>query len=296
MPDSKPILKTDDSAKQLIIETLEGSETGGFDLDSVYCIRGHYCVLEFLKCDSVRPNNSHPNYYWFRNKQKFISLWDISQKLEAALFLVNYEDSREQFKVIRVLNLDDAGIREEEIFCWNFDQFKVWFKSLNKAAAKPNEPVLYDSVPPAYQFSRYLPLYTIKAACGYFGDGESVVEPQWVKVRGAMSRNMFVVRAVGHSMEPMINDGDYCIFEKYEGGSRNGEIVLAQHRGIADPEDGGSYSIKEYRSEKIITEDSWQHESIKLVPRNPYFSPIEITEDLAADFSIIAIFKGKMFH
>lgn len=63
---SKPIQKTDDSAKQLIIEALEGQETGGFDLDSVYNIQGTYYVLEFLKCDTVRPFNSHPRRYWFK--------------------------------------------------------------------------------------------------------------------------------------------------------------------------------------------------------------------------------------
>lgn len=121
---SKPIQKTDDSAKQLIIEALEGHETGGFDLDSVYCVKGTYYVLEFLKCDTVRPYDSHPRRYWFRNKQKFISLWDITTKLEGRLYLVNYEDSREQFKVIRVLDLNEYGIIKEKVNLWNFEQFK----------------------------------------------------------------------------------------------------------------------------------------------------------------------------
>ena len=132
---SKPIYKTDESAKRLIIDALEGNNTGGFDIDSIYEIDGKYYVLEFLKCDTVRPNNSHPNRYWFKNKQKFISLWKITQKLEGELFLINYEDSREQFKIIKVLDLDEEkGILEEEIQKKDFDEFKKWFQNLNKKA------------------------------------------------------------------------------------------------------------------------------------------------------------------
>jgi len=132
---SKPIQKTDDSAKQLIIESLEGQVTGGFDLDSVYHIGDAYYVLEFLKCDTVRPVSSHPNRYWYKNKQKFLSIWDITQKLNGKLFLVNYEDSREQFKVIEVEEInEETGISKEIIYLWNFEQFKSWFKTLNYKA------------------------------------------------------------------------------------------------------------------------------------------------------------------
>ena len=133
---SKPIGKVDDGKSLLIIESLEGNVTGGFDLDSIYKINGVYYVLEFLKCDTVRPNDSHPKNYWHKNKQKFISLWEITEKLKGKLFLVNYEDSREQFKVIRVLELNDSGIVREEIKQWNFDKFKEWFKYLNDRAIK----------------------------------------------------------------------------------------------------------------------------------------------------------------
>jgi hypothetical protein len=130
---SKPISKGDDGAKDLIIESLEGKSTGGFDLDSIYCNNGKYTVIEFLKCETVRPFDSHPKRYWHLNSQKFKSLWEIALKLEADLFLVNYEDSREQFKVIKVKRLDQTGITEEEFVQWNFLQFKTWFQKLNSS-------------------------------------------------------------------------------------------------------------------------------------------------------------------
>lgn len=133
---SKPIAKGDDSAKDLIIESLEGKSTGGFDLDSIYCNDGKYTVLEFLRCESVRPFDSHPKRYWHLNSQKFKSLWKVALKLEADLYLVNYEDSREQFKVIKVKALDNSGITDEELEHWNFSQFKDWFQKLNSLVLK----------------------------------------------------------------------------------------------------------------------------------------------------------------
>jgi len=308
---SKPIQKTDDSAKQLIIEALEGQNTGGFDLDSVYNVRGTYYVLEFLKCDTVRPFNSHPRRYWFKNKQKFLSLWDITKKLEGRLYLVNYEDSREQFKVIRVLELNEHGIQREIVKLWNFDQFKVWFKALNNLTVDKEEAIekaelgdsedcsttyrILDCVPEADRFTTYLPLYTIRAACGYFGEGEQVEDEGWIKANGIgkLSKGMYVVRAVGHSMEPRIHDGDYCVFQANPAGSRQGTIVLAQHRGYFDEDNAGAFSIKEYHSTKSYDEyGSWQHEKIVLKPFNRDYNPIELTPEDIDTFRIIGGFVG----
>tara|TARA_Y100000389_G_C17012910_1_gene295063 strand:+ start:43 stop:456 length:414 start_codon:yes stop_codon:yes gene_type:complete len=131
---SKPIKKADDDAKELIIELLAGKNTGGFDLDSIYIIEDRYFVIEFLKCETVRPHKSHPNRYWFKNSQKFLSLWKITQKLEGRLFLLNYEETREQFLLIEVLNLDNLGIKKEIKKELNFQQIQSWFQDLNKKA------------------------------------------------------------------------------------------------------------------------------------------------------------------
>jgi SOS-response transcriptional repressor LexA len=80
-------------------------------------------------------------------------------------------------------------------------------------------------------------------------------------------------------MEPKIHDGDLCVMRRYEGGSRNGEIVLAQHREFYDSESGGAYSIKKYTSEKAFDEEgSWHHEKITLLPLNPDYELIEMGE------------------
>ena len=63
-------------------------------------------------------------------------------------------------------------------------------------------------------FKTLLPLFSLKAAAGYFGSGEAVEPEGWVEADGVgkLDERMFVCRAVGRSMEPAIRDGDYLVF------------------------------------------------------------------------------------
>lgn len=141
----------------------------------------------------------------------------------------------------------------------------------------------------------YLPLVDLEAAAGYFASGKAVESKDWVEVPDKkLNRRMFVARIKGHSMSPTLLDGDYAVFEAGVQGSRQGRIILAQHHGLSDPENGGSYSVKHYYSEKKVGEDGWAHTKILLKPVNPAFEPIEITEERAAEFSIIAEYKFKL--
>jgi hypothetical protein len=62
-----------------------------------------------------------------------------------------------------------------------------------------------------------IPLYTLRAACGYFEDGEVPEEEGWVDATGngftPDPKRHFVVHAKGDSMFPKIKNGDFCIFE-----------------------------------------------------------------------------------
>ena len=92
-------------------------------------------------------------------------------------------------------------------------------------------------------------------------------------------------------MEPRIHDGDYCLFERYQGGSREGKIILAEHQGCVDSEYEGSYSIKEYHSTKKYNEfGEWAHESIELHPLNHSYEPIILSPDDIEEFCIIGEF------
>jgi hypothetical protein len=70
-------------------------------------------------------------------------------------------------------------------------------------------------------------------------------------------------------MNKRIPNGAWCLFRANPQGTRNGKIVVVQHRSISDPETGGSYTIKRYRSEKVVDADgSWRHERVELVPES----------------------------
>jgi hypothetical protein len=127
----------DDEVKSLIIEALASNKTGGGDIDSLIRLKEEFVVIEFLRCITARPFDSHPNRYWdyvpdkIGNKNKFIALWNIAQKTKSKLMLINYEDSREQFKIIEVRGLSDSRkIYDEVVTKMNFDEFKKWFNDL----------------------------------------------------------------------------------------------------------------------------------------------------------------------
>ena len=91
-------------------------------------------------------------------------------------------------------------------------------------------------------------------------------------------------------MLPKIKDGDLCVFEWYQAGSRNGEIVLTQSS-ENDIDYGGKYTIKKYCSEKIENDEGWQHTRVTLQPINPAYSPIEIDPSESYLYKTIGILK-----
>ncbi len=142
-------------------------------------------------------------------------------------------------------------------------------------------------------FKTLLPVYSLKAAAGYFGKGEAVEPEGWVEAKGLgrLNERMFVAQVVGRSMEPKIKDGDYCVFRANPEGSRQGKIVLAQYRGPADPDTGGSYTVKLYSSKKTVSSDeTWKHEEITLLPLNVQYQPIKLKPENENDIQILGEF------
>ena len=107
--------------------------------------------------------------------------------------------------------------------------------------------MILDDVAESLRFREYLPLYSLRAACGVLGEGRSVEPDGWVKVKGAgpLDRTMVVVHAAGDSMEPKIHDGDLCVVRKLGGGNYDNRIVLVQcNDQMSDPASGGAYLLK----------------------------------------------------
>jgi len=144
----------------------------------------------------------------------------------------------------------------------------------------------------AKPFKTHVPMYDLKAAAGRYGDGREIQEKGWVALNGRkLDKEMFVAQVIGHSMEPRIPDGSYCLFRANPVGTRQGKIVLAQYRGPEDPDTGGQFTVKRYKSEKVPASDGeWEHSKIVLEPLNPDFKPIEIKSSDADDVKVVAEF------
>ena len=63
-------------------------------------------------------------------------------------------------------------------------------------------------------------------------------------IRSYYGKGLFVAQVVGESMSRRIPSGAWCLFREEKGGSRNGKVVLASHREIADTDTGGHYTVK----------------------------------------------------
>ena len=133
-----------------------------------------------------------------------------------------------------------------------------------------------------------LPVLELRAAAGAFSDFQAledaafdwVAPPEWVKPQPGM----FVAQVVGESMNRRIPSGSWCLFRANPAGSREGKVVLVQHRSIADPETGGRFTVKVYSSVKAADrEGSWRHRRIVLKPDTdqPGYEPIvlELNEE-----------------
>jgi SOS-response transcriptional repressor LexA len=119
------------------------------------------------------------------------------------------------------------------------------------------------------EVSHTIPLYNFYAAAGTFS--EIQVEKNYnlipVPERYA-TEDYFACQIIGESMNKIIPNGSVCIFKIYSGGSRDGKIVLVENRDIHDVDFNSSFTVKTYSSQKIISEEGWQHKEILLKPNS----------------------------
>jgi type III restriction enzyme len=146
-----------------------------------------------------------------------------------------------------------------------------------------------DDIDEAARFTTHLPVYSLEAAAGYFGSGHDVELEGWTDVPQRLDDTMFVSQVMGRSMEPRIPDGSLCVFRRIRPGTRQGKIVLAQHREIDDPDTGGSFTVKVYDSTKVLEGDGIRG-SVTLRSLNPNYEPIVLTHVDEDDVVVIAEF------
>jgi DUF2075 family protein/SOS-response transcriptional repressor LexA len=137
----------------------------------------------------------------------------------------------------------------------------------------------------------------LRFAAGQFSDTQAQEEgaedwvelPDWVHSQPGL----FVAQVIGESMNKCIPNGSWCLFRANPTGTRNGKIVVVQHRSIDDPETGGSYTIKRYVSEKVMEPDgSWRHSRVTLRPESNRvgFESIVVERGDEEEFRVVAEF------
>ncbi|KMQ65190.1 hypothetical protein ACM46_09560 [Chryseobacterium angstadtii] len=138
-----------------------------------------------------------------------------------------------------------------------------------------------------------IPFYDLEIAAGTFSELQESGETKYIEVESSLVGNeYFACKVIGESMNKIIPNGSICLFKKYNGGTRNGLIVLTEGRCIFDEEYGSSYTIKEYSSKKIANDEGWYHEEIILLPRSTdrQFKKLVLKYDDVIDFKVIGTF------
>ena len=169
-------------------------------------------------------------------------------------------------------------------------------------ATAPALPELPFKIVPPHLVRPYInavPVFDVKIAAGAFSDEQAVEDRQWIELPDhiRIQRGHFVAQVVGESMNREIPNGAWCLFRANPAGSRQGKIVLVEHRGISDPEMGGRYTVKRYFSEKVIDhEDTWRHRRIVLRPESTDegYSPLELAPDQSDELRVLGVFLGTL--
>lgn len=151
----------------------------------------------------------------------------------------------------------------------------------------------------AVPYKNCVPLYDLEIAAGDFSDVQHVDNVKWVELPEHFrhSKDLFVAKVVGESMNRRIKNGSYCLFKANPVGTRKGKVVLAKLLDSTDAETGGHYTVKIYESEKKYSADgAWEHTVITLKPDsdNPDFKPMIFKENVEEKVSIIAEFVAEL--
>ena len=154
-------------------------------------------------------------------------------------------------------------------------EYEVPFKILLSNEAKP--------------FINSIPIYDLSIAAGQFSEPQLVSDCEWVELPAPLkaSREFFVCKVVGESMNKRIPNGSWCLFKKVREGKPNGKIVIAQKQDRQDQDFVSGLTIKEYQSEENCT-----HETILLKPlsNDPKYKTIILEFDPLNPLSIIGEF------
>lgn len=246
--------------------------TQGYDLNYTGIIFGHEISYDTYRDEIIV---THENYHDKNGKQS------IKSPEELKNYILNI------YKTVML-----RGIRGTFVYACD-DALRAYLARYIPTHHSVQKPVP-DDVIELVSFENAIPLYDLQAAAGDFSDLQSVEQSDWVQVPDdfVATERHFACTVVGESMNRIIPNGSVCIFRSNPSGSRNGMIVLVEHRNLIDHDSDSNYTVKEYRSTKSENEEGWQHERISLLPRSAdeSFETIELTEDMSRTYRVIGEF------
>ncbi|MFO0135789.1 MAG: DEAD/DEAH box helicase family protein [Planctomyces sp.] len=141
------------------------------------------------------------------------------------------------------------------------------------------------------RYRDYLPAWDLAASAGFWSAEQQPEERGWVRVEGmTLKAGMFVGQVCGHSMEPQIADGAWCVFRPCPAGSREGRLLLVQLRTGVSDDAAGRFTVKRYHSEGSVTAEGWEHRVIQLQPLNSDYPVIDLQPEDSEDLRIIGEF------
>jgi DUF2075 family protein len=184
------------------------------------------------------------------------------------------------------------GIKGTFVYACNsalHEYFKIHINSFVKAT--PFRVLEKNEIKP---YVNCIPLVDLTAAAGSFSEIQSPNEITWVEppFNIAAKKGYFICKVLGESMNKKIPNGAYCLFKQDTGGTRDGKIVLVESTSFKDADFGSGYTVKEYQSKKLFTDNAWQHKSIILRPSSTFdkYEDIVLSPEDLESYKIVGIF------
>jgi SOS-response transcriptional repressor LexA len=161
----------------------------------------------------------------------------------------------------------------------------------------PLAPILpfrkVDRPKPKDKYRTCIPVESIKAAAGAFSDVQERTPTEWAELTTStpLAKGMFIAQVEGHSMEPDIPHGAWCIFQRPWLTPKSGEIGIFQLHEATDPDTGAHVTVKKYTPTTTRAPEGHPHLTGTLTPTNPTFTQIPITDGVRPYAKLIDVLR-----
>ncbi len=184
---------------------------------------------------------------------------------------------------------------------------RTWFPLIEAAQtmAQDEPPFRVLELAEVRPFENALPLYDqLESIAGRFVDGPTGDDLQtdelrapadftWVEPRGRTvpAAGLFVARVTGEAMNRRVVSGSWCVFRLAPPNPRDGQLVLARHRDVRDPETGGQVTLRIYENAAETSDDGSWRPRVVLRPAStdPVFRRVVLNEPEEGGFRVLAL-------